>query len=171
MEYKTISLQEFQEILRLIKGSKIIGLTTITEPRLKKGSPANIVKITRLNCIINCDYSSCVNNERVREDKAPDFIPNIRAWGDRLTNSPFVSYVRKDGAHELYLEVKIQRVISVEYRQYGKTIPFEQVKNFLYEKKSSADHQGVSKEIIWRDYNVKNIVSIDLDGCGYIIKN
>lgn len=171
MEYKKISIQELQEILRLIRGAKIIGVTTITEPKIKKGGPTNIVKITRLNGVINCNYENVVNNQRVREGNEPDFVPESRKWGNRLSGLPFVSWVNKDGTHNLYLEIKVQSVSSVEYKQYGKIIPYEDIKDFLYEKKSGALHQGVEKEIVWRDYNVKNIISIDIDGAGYIINH
>lgn len=171
MEYRTIDVQELQYILRMIRGSKIIGLTTITEPKLKKGHPEGVVKISRINGVINCDYSNCVNNQREREGQSPDFIPEPRAWGTRLTNLPMVSHVTKDGDHRLYLEVKVQRVISTEYKQYGKVIPYEMIKPFLYDKKSNVEHQGLDKEVVWRDYLVKNIISIDLDGHGYIISH
>lgn len=171
MNYMTISLQELQEIFRLIRGAKIISMTCITEPKLRKGAPENIVKVTRLNGIINCNYGNVVNNARERENKERDFVPEPRKWGARLPGLPLVSWVNKDGSHNLFLEIIVKKVISVEYRQWGKVIPLKDIENYIIPSNSNKNHQQLDKEIVLRDYNVKNIITIDIDGCGYILRH
>ena len=155
-DYHVITLQEFQELLRHIRGSKIVTLTTVTQPELKKGGPKGLFKIARVNGIINCDYSSCMSKID------PEFVPGSRKWGTRLSNSPFVSHVLKDGQHKLYLEIKIQRVVSCEYKIDCSCVKYEDIKDYLRER--------TDEIITWRDYSVLSIISIDIDGAGYILK-
>lgn len=155
-DYRVITLQQMQELLRMIRGSKIVTLTTVTQPPVKKGGPKDLYKITRVNGVINCDYSSCMK----RID--PEFIPGVRQWGTRLTDSPFVSHVLKDGQHKLYLEIKVQRYVSREYKINCMPVTYDDIKEFLRSERDEV--------LIWRDYSVSNIVSIDIDGSGYILK-
>lgn len=169
-DYKVISIREFRELLGFIRGAKIVTLVTLTRPRMKKGGPVDLFKISRVNGIIHCDYSNVVNNQREREGTVPDFEALPRSWGTRLRNSPFVSHVTKDGDHKLYLEVKVQKVISTEYKVNCTTVSYEDIKKYLYENRSNGSRQQLEKEIVWRDYDVNHIISIDIDGAGYILK-
>lgn len=172
MEYEIISVTQFQALLAEAKGAKIITLTTLTTPDVKKDCPyKDVVKISVVNGIVNWHYSYAVNRQREREGKEKDFEPSPRKWGTRLKGLPFVSHVRKDGEHKLYLEVKVERILSIEYKDSeGKLIDNKELEPFLKEKKNSKGLQGLEKEIICRDYSIESIVTINIQGQGYILR-
>lgn len=169
--YKEISLKDLQSELSTTKGAKFISLTTITVPDLSKDCSFrhDLFKVSYVNGIVNFHYETSVNNQREREGKEKDFEAMPRKWGTRLKDTPFVSHVLKSGEHKLYLEVKIEKSLEHSYFQPStrKIVPNDIVSQYLTKK--SYSNQGVEKEIILRDYDVKNILTISFDGNGYLI--
>lgn len=169
-----ITVQQLQAMLAHSKGAKIVTLTTITYPEVLKATPEayrDIRKISRINGIVNFHYANAVNRQREKEGKSKDFVPKKRNWGTRLDGLPFVSHVTKDGQHRLYLELKVERVFETVYKTPDGTVVEEDViKPFLKAKRSNADHQGVDKEVVLRDYPVDSIVTIDIGGETYILR-
>ena len=145
------------KLLSNIKGATFATLEVWTIPLTSKEMKGKIVKRSKINCTLNCFYSNSVNLQRQREGKIPDFIPQPRKWGIRLPNSPFVEYKGK-----LYLEVKVERVLSTKYYLKQKLINYDTIKSFLLNKKKKS--QVTKKEIILRDYCLDNIKSITLRG-------
>ncbi len=188
-EFEVITVQQLQEMLTSSAGAKIVTIVTITEPEMRKAIKIsketledsvlenpyynNVIKVSRVNAMINWHYDNAVNAQLKREGKEADFKPKERKWGTRLHNSPFVSHVRKsDGKNCLYLEVKVNSSLGHAYYNpsTGLQIPMEHVEPFLKEKSSSKEYQGTDKEIILRDYDVANIATIVFDGNGYMLK-
>ncbi len=171
-EFEVITLLELQAMLQESKGAKFVGLTTITEPDLIANCPFknDCIKVSYFSGIVNWNYQNSVNNQREREGKETDFEAKPRKWGTRLKDSPFVSHVLKSGEHKLYLEVKIERSLDHYYYQLSTQSLYQEsvIKPFLREKKES--NQGTEKEIILRDYWVKNIAIISINGTNYAIK-
>jgi len=177
-DYTEISLEDLQLALQTSKGAKIVSLITMTIPDLKqlpdRECPFDyeLVKVSYINGMVNFNYANAVNAQRVREGKEPDFIPSTRKWGTRLIGSPFVSHVSKTtGENKLYLEVRILKSIKHRYLQPSKGISIEDeiVQPYL-RKKSESFSQDVEKEIILRDYDIKNIACIIIEKQGYFIK-
>lgn len=178
-DYQVIALQDLQLELATSKGAQFISLITVTYPDLNRNvlQPCpfdfDILKVSYINCCINFDYTSAVNKQREREGKPTDFVPQPRKWGTRLKDLPFIAHVKKDtGEAKLYLEVKLEKSINHIYYciLQNKIYSDEIVNPFLKEKKSNKEIQDVEKEIILRDYDVKNIICIVFDKQGYIIK-
>jgi hypothetical protein len=166
---EVLNIEQFQSLLAHSKGAKIITLIVMTKADIPT---KEVYKLSRVNGIVNFQYSNSVNRQREREEKEPDFVPKKRKWGTRLSGLPFVSHVTKDGNHRLYLEVKVERVLSTEYRNAeGKTIPEEEITPLLKGKKSQKEHQGVEKEVVLRDYDVANILGVTINGVDYIINH
>jgi hypothetical protein len=176
-DFEVITLQDLQVALQTSKGAKIVSLITMTIPDLRQLPGTNcvfdyeLIKISYINGMVNFNYASAVNAQRKREGKEPDFVPLPRKWGTRLSNSPFVAHVLKTtGEHKLYLEVRILKSIDHQYIQPSKGIIIdnEAVKPYLREKPQQIT-QDLEKEIIHRDYDVKNIACIIIDKKGYFI--
>ncbi len=182
-DYQIINLQQLQALLAEKNGARICTLTVITEPDLYKNLVGNnyekivnpylsVKKISRVNCIINFQYSNVVNRQRDREGKEKDFVASPRLWGTRLQGLPFVSHINKNGEAKIYLEVKMERILEIEYRDdLGNVIDETLINKWLKKKETTKikEHQGLEKEVILKDYNVKNIITINIDGIGYII--
>lgn len=172
-EFEVISLLELQAMLQESKGAKFVGLTTITEPDLIANCPFknDCIKISYFSGIVNWNYQNSVNNQRERESKETTFEAKPRKWGTRLKDSPFVSHVLKSGEHKLYLEVKIEKTLGHYYYQKSTQSLYSEnaIKPFLREKRNSGE-QDLEKEIILRDYWVKNIAIISINNHNYMIK-
>jgi hypothetical protein len=192
-EYQNINLQNLQAELVETKGARIVSLTTAVVPELKQLIDRlcvfdyELMKISHINGIVNFKYAEAVNRQRLREAEEtakklgllkitiPEiFIAKPRKWGTKLEGTPFISHVLKNtGEHKLYLEIKIERSINHLYYQPSqkKIIDDKIVEPYLREKSDSNKiNQEVEKEIILRDYNVKNIICIVIDGQGYFIE-
>lgn len=164
-----VTLAELKDLLTARKGAFPITFLSMTEPKMNKGRGKNknpflgrVFKASTVNGIINFIYQNSVNNQREREDKTPDFIPEARSWGTRIKGTPFVEH-----KGEFYLEVKVERTLE-EPRYYldGKEADEatkEKIKEWLPPERESS-RQELDKEVILRDYNIKNIVELHHNG-------
>lgn len=144
-------------------GCQIVTFVSVTKPQLKKDAPFdNLIKVAKINGLTHWNYENSVNNQRIREDKNPDFIALERSWGIRQNNSPFVTH-----KNNLYLEVKVQNPIQVSYFDGNKQIPNEQVEKYLV--KSESKRQNLDKPVVLRDYNINNIKQFTMNGQSYFI--
>jgi len=163
-----ISLEKFKDLISNKKGAQIVTLITETEPRMRKtNNPyhGGVVKLSRVNGIINFNYGNSVNRQRTREGSVPNFQPLPRKWGTRLPGVPLVEHKGK-----LYLEIKIERSIDHEYlTPQGHAITEDMLRPWLQKSSSNKDHQGLEKELILRDYKLENIKAIITSGTTYII--
>ena len=106
-----------------------------------------------------------VIRQRAREGLTPDFEALPRKWGVRLPGTPLIAH---DGM--LYLEVKVERALDQRYETVdGKSLDGIAVGTFLPSRGPS--RQGVSREVILRDYGLASIVSIRLGGVVYLVRD
>lgn len=160
---KQLTTNELISVLLNVKGSNFVSIESETEPKLKKGNPFNgLVKISRINGIINFLYQNSVNNQRLREGKENNFEPLPRKWGQKIQGTPLI--VNKD---QYYLELKVEKSDS-EYIMNGKPVDYESIKPYTYSSKS---RQDLDKEVILRDYNLSSIRKISLQGETYVLSN
>jgi len=167
-------IKQLQKELAERKGARIISLVTVTEVFLKpegKEKFGKVFKLSHINGIVNFNYENSVNKQREREGVTPDFVAQPRKWGTKLEGMPFISHVRKtDGAHELYLEIKIENIIDVAYRsQDGKVISDGDLWQYIRKTSTNLGHQKITKEVILRDININNIILIIIDGKVHLI--
>jgi hypothetical protein len=168
----TINLPDLQFQLSARRGAMFVSIVARTDARLKKTDnplALPVWKVSRVNGVVNFNYASAVNRQRGREFDEADgeafelFEPEPRKWGVRLKGLPFVQH--KD---QVYLEMKVERSLGYAYEDNnGNPLTNEQVEPFLPKASSNADHQGVDREIILRDYNLKNILQITFLGETY----
>ena len=142
----------------------------ITEVKMNKtGNPYHerITKKQKSNVFINFDYAKSVNRALTKEGKEADFEAKPRKWGERLTGTPLVFH--KD---EYYLEARfLNNEPKVEYfLDNTESVDKEVFESFLPPKNNSSikEHQGLEEEIIIRDFKVRNIREITLDGNHYV---
>nr|WP_294529225.1 hypothetical protein [uncultured Rhodopila sp.] len=147
---------------RAKRGAIIATIETRTDPRLKKANPfgPNVIKHSLVNCVINWRYEGAVNRQREREGTEATFEASPRAWGERF--GPFVIHKGK-----FYVEARVLRAECDYQLPNGSPVRYEDIKPYLPGRQSSAESQGVEKEIIVRDYAVENIVGLTVDGTRY----
>lgn len=131
-----------QKIVNLFtnkKSSTITTLFTKTRPKLKSGHPyKNLVKISRVNCVVNNDYSKAMQKLGKIVDE--------RRWGKKLSHS----VVTHNGAN--YLQIRPLKSHSI-YLDGVKQVPFDEVKFYLPEFSDSQD-------VPVRTYRVDNIIGL-----------
>jgi len=151
---------EFEHILEETKGAKPVTIVAKTFPKVRKTNNPhpNIVKVSRVNGMVNFIYENAVNNQRKREGETPDFEAAPRQWGQRIEGTPLVKHNDKT-----YLEFKVERSLDYHYEDNGIMVPEDEVAPFL-PKRSESSRQNVEKEVILRDYAIENIVSVRMNG-------
>lgn len=165
---ETITRQQMIDALNGMKGARIISIVTMVDARLRKTDNPfqGVRKISGVNGVINWNYEKAVNRQREREGTEGNFEAHPRKWGQRIEGTPFVAH--KD---ELYLELKVESTDTPTYvDSAGNVIEKEKIKAFLPTQSSNAEHQGVEKEIILRDYKVSGITQITYGGNTYLVK-
>jgi hypothetical protein len=164
VQVNTITIQKLIDSLQEHKGTQFVTLITKTQPKLLKNPLEPIFKVSRVNICVNWNYSNSVNLQRMREGNEDAFVPQPRKWGTRIPHSPFVEH-----KGQLYLEAKIEKSLDYHYENAnGDTIENSIVNPYLPQRKQSSTQQ-TEKEIILRDYNVENIVSIAMQGETYLV--
>lgn len=163
---KIITRERLLLMLTEIRGASFATITTRTDARLKKtGNPfGHVEKVSRVNVTLGFQYAGSVNRQRIREDETPDFVAMPRQWGERSPHTPIL--IQHKG--NLYLETKVERSLSHEYRaEDGTILTDEQVRPFLPSRGQS--RQEVEKEILVRDYALDSIIGISFKGEEFMV--
>lgn len=171
----TITRDQLIVKLASLRGSQIVTLTTETDARLRKTHPTlkvggkaarspyaddSVTKVSRVNVVINFTYQNAVNRQQCREGNAGDFVAQPRQWGERVEGTPFVQHKGR-----LYVECKVERVVGeTEFRVNGLPIDRSEIADYLPASRSSAEHQGVDREIVLRDYALDSILAVTMGG-------
>lgn len=170
--YERVGLEALQALLLTTEGAEPFTLTALTVPDYRKRKcpfKDDILKLARVNGMINWDYTNAVNRQRAREGVAPNFVALPRRWGTPLAKTPFVSHVTKDGRHKLYVRFRAMRLLGVEYFHLdGRPIPTELADPWI-NKPEPNERQGVEQEVYERDYTVTNILSVVVNKRGYVL--
>ena len=147
------------------RGATFITILARTEPNMRKtANPfyGKVYKISRVNGIAWFIYSNSVNNQREREGRRTDFEAEPRKWGIRLEGTSLVEH-----KGNTYLELKVERSLGHTYVwNDGTPLTDEEVidlKTYLFESYRPKT-QETDKEIILRDYNINNIITVAIDG-------
>lgn len=173
---EVIKASELVKLLSGNLGAKMVTIISSTEPPMRKtANPfyGRVRKISRVNGVIGWQYESAVNRQRDREQRPENadgtiehFFAEPRKWGERLPGSPWVSHKQ-----QMYLELKVERVLGHEYRCDGKPIDVAELEPWLQRKTGESSRQGVEKEIILRDYRLDSILAVTFGGKQYLIEH
>ena len=148
-----------------------ITISALVDARAKKtGNPfSEVLKLSKVNGFTGANYEASVNRQQDREGSVPAFEARERSWGTRI--SP--ALVENKG--KLFLAIQPQKTEKPVY--FGRTIAGvlmqvrkEAIQSFLPAKHSSAEAQGVEKEIVYRNYSLENITSISINGEKYRVR-
>lgn len=160
-----------QEILANVNGTTFISINTKTPVKLA-GGKKNLLQgrvekvVTGSNVMVfqnktTNGYENMVNRRLEKEGKSASFTVSPRAWGERITNTPFVEH---DG--KLYLEVIFLKggevkyfVDGAEYNGQIDGLPIHQ----------EAHQGGLDNSVIIRTFKVENITSITVDKQTFVL--
>jgi len=148
--------------------------TSIKNPWINKETgEVEIRKIQKTNGCINVDYGSSVNRQRDREGKPTDFIPEKRAYGERVGDSKVLLHhiTKKEQEYRQYIQFRPVRCLDRRYVDFkNNEIPIEQIEPFLGDRKKTS-RQGTKKITEWRNYRVENIFAVKMRGQLYVVRN
>jgi hypothetical protein len=188
------TLPELRDRLFALKGATMVTMIARTEPTLIGGKSCplkGLVKVSRVNGVINWDYGNAVNRQRGRENQPTDesgkvekFVPQPRKWGARLhemlrsgRGDRLLPLVAKNWnqrtitleelqampVEELYLEYKPQETLYYAYFLNGK--PIDKAEAHKHVRPSyQPKTQETDKEIRLRDYKLTNIRQLNMLG-------
>jgi hypothetical protein len=142
----------------------MVSFVASTEPRLRAGNPfPGLRKVSKINGVLNFNYTAAVNRQREREGMVADFVAEPRKWGVRMEGTPLVYH---NGKH--YIECKVERSEVVAYIMPDLSpVDPDEVAKWLPSRHSG--RQAVEKTIVLRDFAVENLRSIRMKGTEYII--
>lgn len=166
MSAVVITRQELVEFLKSLKGATSATIVAETVPTMAKtDNPfvGKVIKRSVVNGVLNVHYANSVNRQRVREDSAPDFIPQERAWGTRIEGTPLVQH-----NSQYYLEVKCERAAVQYLAADGTEISKDALAPFLRER--AAVNQELEKAVVLRDYKLENIKEMRVAGFNLQVK-
>lgn len=175
-----LELEDLDKLLDRRKGAQIVTISSQTIPTFVGGKscPLNgrVTKVSKVNGMVNWNYTNSVNNQRMREESPQDkdgniqgFVAEQRKWGTRLHNKPYVIH-SKDGKGKVYLELKVERSLGHVYFLDGKELTEDEAKNQIHphlRERKEGERQEVEKPVILRDYSLSNINQITLGGIIY----
>jgi hypothetical protein len=161
MSHKILTQAEIIEMLRKRRGASFVSVTTSTEPRLKKDNNpyfGRIRRICRRQGMIGPLYQNAVNNQRIREEKTPDFLAEPLPWGQH--DGPY--FITHNG--RTYLKLKEHghgddRWVDAET---GSVIDVSVLSPYFYSK--SEGRQGLDKPVDWKTVRMDHVVSLSFDG-------
>lgn len=171
---ETITVEQLANLLQTIKGATPIAFSSLTSPAQRKtGNPfGEIRKLSVVQAMTGADYENSVNRQLAREGKDQlTFTAKERSWGKRIAPA----LVAKDDDSAFYLPAHILRTKKPVYlvrspRGPLVTIEKARIEPFLSPSKSSAEAQGVEREIVYRNYSLTNIVSLSYNGTRYRVR-
>ena len=178
---KTLDLNQFFTHLYQSRPGTFVGLTTETVPDMRKTDNPFFGRVTKRSFTtvqIGASYANAVNNRREKEgvvDIEP-FTPKPRKWGVRINGTPLVVHVKKgDDKPRYYMECRVlQTNHEPQYYLDGKfvdSIPLrDQILSFISKPSSNAAWQGVTEEVIIRDFALESIVQVKMDKETYVIE-
>jgi len=155
-------------------GARFITIITKTEPKMVAGHPfkdGEVLKVSRVQMNLGCNYAKIVNAQRAREGLPTDFKPEPRKWGKRIPDTPFIVHAPKGETEpKLYLDGKVEKSVEHWYEDAnGNEIDASKVEPWLRPKGKS--RQGVKDERYWRTYEMKNILGFVFDGKVWVVSD
>lgn len=169
-----VTLRELESHLLEIKGAKVVGLITLTEPKMRKtGNPyMGTMKLADRNVMLNFQYDAAVRRQLEREGKDPDSFVGGSSWhvpmlmGDRLT--PLCMH--KDDANRHYLRCLDRGLNMAEFvAPTGETVPSAALDPFI--QKSTYANQGLDDPKRFMCPAVDNIMAVTDSGITYFVKH
>lgn len=161
--------------LMQVKNACPATFLAITEVKMNKtNNPyyGRVHKKQKSNVFINFDYGAAVNRKLLKEGKDADFVAKQRKWGERLPGTPLVFH-----NNEYYLEARfLNNEPKVEYlvkdEATGATVVTEKavLETYLPVKNEDSikEHQGLDEAIVIRDFKVRNVREITMNGIHYV---
>jgi hypothetical protein len=112
---ESVTIGQLTSQLLALKGSIMVGLVTVTTPKMLKTDNPYLDRVVKLSCVngrLNNDYAKAVNRQRVREGAEPSFEAG-ESWHEPLKiNDKFTPFCFHKTSREIYLRIILNNVRS-----------------------------------------------------------
>lgn len=163
-----MKLETAQAAFDTLEGGTFVGMDTVTDVKLTGGKKnAQQGRVTKqmtgaqVMCFTNSKtnaYDAMVRRRLEAEGKDPDsFELGPRAWGERITGTPFVSH---NGKH--YLEVIFLKSGSVQYLLDGQPVDETAIEGLPDRKEG--EQAGLENKVVIRTFALDSIVELRAAG-------
>lgn len=163
-----------EALMQQVNGASFIAINAATDVKLSGGKSnsmqgrvrkimhgANVMVFQNKNG--NNAYQNMVN-KRLQDEgfDADSFTVGPRTWGERVVNSPLITY-----AGNMYLEVIFLSSGSVSYELDGMWVNKDQIEG-LNEDKKEGVQGGLRRKVIIRTFALSSITGITINKKHYI---
>lgn len=163
-----MKLETAQAAFDTLEGGTFVGMDTVTDVKLTGGKKnAQQGRVTKqmtgaqVMCFTNSKtnaYDAMVRRRLEAEGKDPDsFELGPRAWGQRITGTPFVEH---NGKH--YLEVVFLKSGSVQYLLDGQPVNETAIEGLPDRKEG--EQAGLENKVVLRTFSLDSIVELRAAG-------
>lgn len=162
MKTKTITVEQLRERLQNVTGAMPISFVALTEAKLKAGHSFGVVrKLSKINAFVGFDYAGSVQKQQAREGAYPTFQAAERTWGTKVGKA----LIEHKGNYSLAAKVEnSSRPIYMHSKDGAMAVlAKERLKEFL-PAKSDPIQGGIEKKIIYRDFRLDNVISVNMGG-------
>ncbi len=171
---RTITRQQFIDILCNLPGKAIVKFTTRTQQKLKAAwkNTGNqpVIKESSILGVLNFHYTGEVNEQLQFEGAATDFTALPPTWGRQIERTPICVHTPQSTQVEtMYMYAKIEETESpVYYLEDNTPISADEIRGYMYSHGSS--RQGTENEIVVRKWKLENITSFTYRGVQHLIQ-
>lgn len=159
-----LTTEQIENGLGSITGSRIIGLTTVTEPKMRKtNNPyiGKVFKVSKYGAVVNFHYDAGVLRRLEKEGKSADDFKKGESWHEPVLTqdgklTPFCQH-KKTG--EKYLRVQRLNGHSRYVDEKGRFFAKSKIEPFLQESSSYAN-QGLDNPLVFLTLKLSNVVSV-----------
>jgi len=152
---------ELYNFFKSIKKVVVLEIETLTAPKVIKGCPYDVSKVTKRRVKVGRELSikDEIETNQAAEGLMPNYTLSPRQWGVHVKGTPFVRH-----NDEVYLPCIVESNVSVEYidNVTGNSIPFVDIVPYLVKAKEPKKQAGIVKKAIYRNYNINSIMSVKL---------
>jgi hypothetical protein len=168
---ETVKIVNYMDMVRVLMGVKgatpatFIAVTPVKMNKTNNPYFDKVYKTQTSNVFINFDYAASVNRALVKEGKDADFVAQPRKWGEKLPGTPIVFH-----KNEYYLEARfLNNEPKVDYTFEGNPIDKAVFESYMPNRSSDSikEHQGLENEVVIRDFKIRNIYQIKVNGVTY----
>lgn len=177
----SVDYMSLVRVLMQVKSATPATIIALTDVKMNKTAPTladkknlnpffeRVQKKQKSNVFINFDYAASVNRKLLKEGKDADFVAKPRKWGEKLPGTPLVFH-----DNQYYLECRfLSNEPKIEYHVDGIVTEKSVFESFMIVKSAASaekqkEHQGVDEVIILRDFLVRNVHEITVNGSHYV---
>ena len=147
-----------------IKGAKIIGLTTITPPKMRKtGNPhfGKVHKLSRVAVMVNFNYDAGVVRRLIKEGKSVDDFKRGESWHEPVLTPEghLTPFCKHKTTGEMYLRVVRLGGRSRFIDDKGRFFPKSEIEPFLQDQ-DGYKNQGLDNPVVFLTIKLSNVVAI-----------